>query len=108
MKKRFIAPISLLIPFIVSAQGDSATIDVNPTHNTDFMQFIESLGNWLFTIALVAAPLVILIGAFMFVTAAGNPEKVKTGRKIIIWAIIGLAIAGASKGIIAFIKALLT
>ena len=106
MKKRFLIPVALLIPCISLAE--KATIDVKFTTHTNFTEFLETLGSWLYTFALAAVPIVILIGAFMFVTAAGNPERVKTGRRLIIWAIVGLAIVMTSKGIIILVHELLS
>ncbi len=106
MKKRFLIPVALLIPLVSFAE--KIAIDVKFTKHKDFIEFLNELGNWLYTFALAAAPVVILIGAFMFVTAAGNPERVKTGRRLIIWAIVGLAIVMTSKGIIILVHELLS
>ncbi len=40
-----------------------------------------------------AAVLMIAIGGFMWILSAGNPERVQTGRKILIETIVGLLIA---------------
>jgi len=72
---------------------------------------IEDLGdavvNLLFQISLVIAPLFIIIAGFYFVTAAGDPQKIETAKKIIIYTLIGLVIILASKGIIALVKSIL-
>ena len=51
--------------------------------------------------------LLIMIGGFTIMTAAGNPEKITKGRKIIIYAIIGFAIMAISRGILALIYLIL-
>ena len=51
--------------------------------------------------------LVILIGAFQILTAAGNEDKLKTGWKTIAWAAIGYAILLSAWGIIFIIQELL-
>jgi len=51
--------------------------------------------------------LLIMIGGFTIMTAAGNPEKITKGRKIIVYAIIGFAIMAISRGILALIYLIL-
>ena len=68
---------------------------------------IESITNWIFYIAIVLAPLMIIIGAFMFMTSAGDPTKVQTAKKLIIWTVIGFAIILFSKGLISLIRTIL-
>lgn len=63
--------------------------------------------NYIFWLSLIIAPLFILIGAFMFATAAGVTEKVQQAKKLILWALIGLAIASSGKFIFSFITHLL-
>lgn len=105
MKKIIIALLVLIsLPLAVLAKNEIVTFDMNPLTHTDAKTFVENLGNWLFTFALVAVPIVILVGAFMFVTAAGNPEKIKTGRQLILWAIVGLFIILGAKGIILIVS----
>ena len=51
----------------------------------------------------IIAVVIILYGGFIWMTAAGNEEKVGTARKIIIAGIIGLAIVLAAWGIAKFV-----
>ncbi|HOX30245.1 MAG TPA: pilin [Candidatus Paceibacterota bacterium] len=80
---------------------------VNPITDDTLDKVINNLIDFVFTIALVVCPIVIIIGGFMFVTASGDPKKLETGKKIIFWALIGLAIAIMAKGIVILIRALL-
>jgi len=59
--------------------------------------------NFLFWHAVVIAPLLLLYAGFTYITAAGNPEKVRTANRIILFTIIGFIIIIAAKGIIAFL-----
>ncbi|MEK9153177.1 MAG: hypothetical protein AAB723_01090 [Patescibacteria group bacterium] len=68
---------------------------------------IDRATNWIFYFALILCPLLILVGAFMFYAAAGDPKNAATGRKIVIWAIIGLAVAFFTKLIYAVIRFLI-
>jgi len=68
---------------------------------------IDRATNWIFYLALVLCPLFILLGAFMFYAAAGDSKNATTGKKIIIYAMIGLAIALCTKLIYAVVRFLI-
>ena len=63
--------------------------------------------DYLFTITVILAVLFIIVGAFLLMTAAGDPEKIKTGRNWIIWALVGIAVAVISKVIPAIVKGIM-
>lgn len=59
----------------------------------------------------VAAPLsviMVLVGAFQLMTSSGDPEKVSKGRKTIMYAAIGLAIALVAGGAAKLVQNLVT
>lgn len=93
-----------------ATEDEDVSVDVefvNPITDDTLDKVINNLIDFVFTIALVVCPIVIIIGGFMFVTASGDPKKLETGKKIIFWALIGLAIAIMAKGIVILIRALL-
>jgi len=45
----------------------------------------------------------IIVAAFYFLTSGGDPEKVRTAKRIILWTFIGLIIVLLGKGIISII-----
>ncbi len=60
--------------------------------NNPIPQFITRISGYVFAIA---GPLAILMGiwaAVLFITAAGDPGKVKQGKATLTWAVIGLAV----------------
>ena len=68
---------------------------------------ITTISNYIFYLGIVLAPLMIVIGAFLFMTSGGSPEKTRLGKSIIIWAVIGLgfilfakAVSGVISGIL--------
>jgi len=75
---------------------------------TSVKGFIDSAVNYIFNISVILAPLMILIGAFLFLTSADNPTMTKLGREIIQWTAIGFAIVLFAKGVQAIIKMILT
>lgn len=74
---------------------------------TDIKDFIDGAVNYIFYISVILAPLMIVVGAFVFLTSAGNPKQSKLGGAIIKWAVIGLAVILFAKGVTAIIKMIL-
>jgi len=64
---------------------------LGPT-TTTFVVLIEKIANIVMQIGLPIAALAIIYAGFLFVTAGGNEEKVKTAKKTFLWAIIGTAL----------------
>ncbi len=98
--------------------GDPSTLDVkegvcqdpdnvvfcSPITHTTFGSLIDAIINFIFNIAIVVVPLMVIIGAFNLLTAAGDPKKITTGKNIITYTLIGFAIILLAKGVIAMIE----
>lgn len=61
----------------------------------------------LFNIAIPLTVIMVIVGGFQILTAGGDPEKFKTGRKTLIYAVIGFAIVLISGGVVQLIQNLL-
>lgn len=48
--------------------------------------------NWFFYILIMAVGIMILYGAFLIITSSGNPDRVGQGKRVIIFAVIGLVV----------------
>ncbi|MCL5012067.1 MAG: hypothetical protein M1320_01445 [Patescibacteria group bacterium] len=59
---------------------------------------------WFYTIIFIVAVAMILLAAFHFVTSKGDPTKTKTAKSELQYAIIGIAVALVSYGIVAFVQ----
>jgi len=68
---------------------------------------IYTVTDWIFAGVVALVVIFVLIGAFNLLTAAGSPEKVKSGRDFIIYASIGMLVALLAKAIPAIVKAIL-
>jgi hypothetical protein len=69
---------------------------------------LNRLTNWMFVILMVVAVIYIIMAAFNFVTAAGDPEKVTKARNFVLYALIGVLVAFAAKGLINLISKIAT
>jgi len=74
---------------------------------SDIPSFINNLINQILMVVLPLATLMIVIGAFVFLTSGGQPKRVSLGKKIIIYTLVGIAIILFSKALISLIKAVL-
>lgn len=79
----------------------------NPSEYGSFTSLIQGISDFVFKIGIIAAPLMIAIGAFIFTTSAGDPKRTSLGKSIILWAAIGLGVLLFSKAIISLIKSFL-
>jgi magnesium-transporting ATPase (P-type) len=90
---------------IVRAACDPNSDEIcNPLGDLKFKDIINKLIDFLLTVALIICPLMIVIGAFYFITAGGDPTKANKGRQVMIYAIIGLVIILISKGLVNLVK----
>ena len=98
---------SLVIAVLIVPDVSAVDVTIpNPLQANTFKELIEDISNFLFNIALALAPIMIIIGAFYFVTSAGDPAKITTGKQVILYTLIGLLIIFLSKGLIALLQKL--
>jgi len=86
----------LLLPMIVLAQSP-------PSDPGTVVDTIQVLIDWLFYILIFAAVVVIIMAAYSFLTAAGDPDKVSKGRNYIIYALVALVVAFLARAIVNWI-----
>ena len=92
-------------PSIVSGGG---SVDIqNPLEHDTFDALVQAIVNFIFKIAMVIAPLMIIVAGFFYLTAMGDPEKIKTAHKVIMYTLIGLVICLMATGIIKLINTVL-
>ena len=89
----------LLIVVLTPITVEAVTID-NPLAADSFWELIDALIDFIFYLAIAIAPIMFIIAGFYFITAAGEPEKIQTAKKMILWTLIGLLIVFCAKGII--------
>ena len=68
---------------------------------------INTLVDYIFIFIVTMVMIFVMLGAFSILTAAGDPEKITTGRNYIIYAAVGMAIAFLARAVPALMKAIL-
>jgi hypothetical protein len=102
--KIFFTIFSLL--FLISFWIHAVEIQ-NPLQYSTLDDLIKALIGFLKTLALALVPVVIIIGGYYIMTAGGNPDKVKTGKNIIIYALIALVIIWLAEDLVDVIKGII-
>jgi len=88
-------------------QNPDQVVFCSPLVHKTFGELIDAIVNFIFTIALVLAPLMAIVGAFYIMSAGGDPKKVGAGKSIIIYTLIGFAIILFAKGLISMIESVI-
>jgi len=113
MSKKILAGLILagiLLPSlqsIVLAQTGVTPEELPTWTTTGVLAIINRITNWLFTFLMAAVVIMVLVSAYMFVTAGGNPEQRSKATQVLMYALIGFAIGMLAKGVIALVSAVI-
>jgi hypothetical protein len=70
----------------------------------DLLCPMHAVINFLFTIAIPLCGIMVLVGGFQMLTAAGDPAKFSNGRKTILYAVAGFAVILVAGGVATLIQ----
>jgi hypothetical protein len=107
MKKILLIPVLFGLLVFPAANILAATQTVPDLTAQQMMDALSNVVNWLFTILLIVAAIFIVIAAYYFVTASGNPESVSRARNFVMYALIGVAVAVAARGLVALARSII-
>lgn len=88
-----------IFPLLSSAQTGQGQPTGTFTIN-DFVGLIEKASTWFLTIIIAVSVIMILVGAFYYTTSGGSEDKVEKGKKYIIYAVAGIAVALLAQAIV--------
>ncbi len=103
MKSAITLTLTIAVFFFLFTSVGLAQIE-NPLDSDNFQKFLERIIEFLFWLGLALAPLFILMSAFYFMTAAGNPAQIETGRRIITYTVIGLLVIIMARGAVELLQ----
>lgn len=95
---------SLALPLLASAQIQQPPTGNAPAPYTNINQITGNAGiictiiNWIFWLLIVLTVIFVLRAAFSYLTAAGDPEKVKGAGTMLLYAAIAVVVALIAKG----------
>jgi hypothetical protein len=102
--KKIIALFPLFLFSIAQAEGGVKVGFPNPLKWETLGELIAVIINFLRNISFALVPMMVIISAFYFLTSGGDPNKVKTGKNILVYTVIGLAIILLSHAIIDIVE----
>jgi hypothetical protein len=109
----FVVPVaSLALPLLAAAQvgGGSPTPAPTVTGVTSLQGIggtLCNITNWLFYFLIILAVLFIIVAAFKYLTAAGEPEKVKSASHMLLYAAIAIVVGILAKAVPSLIGSVL-
>jgi len=68
---------------------------------------LENIGNWVFFMGLLIVPVMVIVGAAIFLTAGGDPNKMGTAKKIFLWTGVGFILIVMAKGVFTVLRSIL-
>lgn len=113
MKKIFLILLTIfLMPCLAAAAQDCGVcpdnaIVCNPLNACSFQDLIDRLISIVAIAAIALVPLMFVWAGIKFVTAGGEPEKIKQAKNIMLYTVIGLGIVLFARAIISLIKGVL-
>jgi hypothetical protein len=81
---------------------------VSPVEHPTLMALLEYLVRLLFWLGVTGMTLIVIYGAFLMITAGGDPAKFGKGQKVITYAVLGLILILLSWAIVAIIRSVLS
>ena len=99
----------LLVPTLtlLAAVAETPPVVAPVQSLQNLVDIMDKVSKWIFAIIFSLAIIFILVSAFQFLTAAGNPEKITSARQILIYALIAVGIAVVAWGLPILVKALI-
>lgn len=102
----------LVAPFLAFGQGVGNQVLPPSTQGPiqsgeGFIDLFRQVLVWIATAFWIAAAVFIFIAAFKYLTAAGDPEKVKTASHTLLYAVIAIVIGLFAYGLPALVNAIL-
>ena len=101
LQKVFIGLISFaLILSAGPALASAFKMPDNPGLPDDFMGSAQGIADWLLGFVILLAVLAIIWGGAIYIASSGDEDRMRTAKKTIKYAIMGLAMAGLAYAIV--------
>lgn len=100
MAKKFLAIASVAVLQLTPLVAFAQISDI-----CDVLNLIDTAATWFGILVFIVALIAILYAAFLFLTAGGNEETSKKARAVLLYGLIGIAIALLATTAIDFVSA---
>jgi len=107
IKKELLVSLVLFVVLTFLLPQISRGVDFpNPLQYDTFQELVTAIIKFIFNLSLWVAPIMFIVAGFYYITAAGNPEKVKTAKNILIYTAIGLIIVISARALVELFQSL--
>ena len=92
--KQFIFIISLLTIFLIALPvlGQDLVFKNPFKEITTITSLIEAIIKFLKSLAIMVSAILIVYAGYLYMTSAGNQQKIETAQKTLIWALVGIGV----------------
>lgn len=80
------------VAFAADSPGAVSPIDSGSLNMSNVVEWIETVVGWLLLVAGILAIFFIILGGVLYIVSAGNEKRTETAKKMILYAVIGLAV----------------
>ncbi len=87
-----------------SEGGGGQTTLMNPLGVATFAELVQKILGALFTLSIPICSIMVMVGGYYIMSAAGNEERLKTGRNTIFYAAIGFLVILLANGVVSLIR----
>lgn len=98
------AIIFLLVLSLAPVMASADITIVNPLKYSTLQDLVNAIIDFIYTISLALVPIMIIIGAYYFVTAGGDAKQIQTGKDIVFWTCVGFVVILLAKGLIKLLQ----
>src|SRR5690348_8283775 len=87
-------------PFALAATTFTGSLPpVSISNVSGFANLLCTIAGWLFVFLIILSVIFIILAAFNYLTASGDPEKVKTASHQLIYAVVAIVVAVLARAI---------
>jgi hypothetical protein len=79
----------------------------NPLGTQSLADIVAAILSAFFTLSIPIVSIMVMVGGYYILTAAGNEENLKKGRQTITYAVIGFAVILLANGVVSLVRELL-
>jgi len=93
----------LMMPIVALAEVPQVGLDAQ-----GIIDLIISITEWFAIIVFALAVIFVLYAAFLFITAGGADEQIKTAKSVLLYGVIGIIVALLAYGVVPLIESFLS
>jgi uncharacterized BrkB/YihY/UPF0761 family membrane protein len=106
--EKIILSLIIFIILILPIFGYSQSNNSGNNATDQLINQFNTIISWVYTFFFGVAILFIIISGYYFVTASGDTEKINKAKNLLLWAVIGVIVVIGARGLVEFIRRILT